>query len=153
VYLFALAALVKSAQPALNLPQLSPFEVLERLMFMGLAIYVGLVLGIFFLKRGLAWLDDRFLITYTGHVPTYGTLGNAFLELQAIAQPEKQYVIEMKEDEKQKKEQDDVAGSNDPNAEAGQQCLQRMKESTASDLSVAEARSGSIAHSFTPPSD
>jgi len=43
-------------------------------------------------------------------VPTYGTLGNAFLELQTLAQPEKHYVIEMKEDEKQKKEQHDVAG-------------------------------------------
>jgi hypothetical protein len=54
------------------------------------------------------------LITYTGHVPTYGTLGNAFLELQSLAQPEKQYVIEMKEDQKQKKEQDDIAGSDPP---------------------------------------
>lgn len=96
--------------------ELSPFELIERIMFIGLGIYVALILFIFFLKRGLAWLDDRFLITYTGHVPTYGTLGNAFLELQSLAQPEKQYIIEMKEDEKQKKEQDDIAGSDHPNA-------------------------------------
>jgi hypothetical protein len=104
VSLFASAVQVKSVE-------LSPFDVLDRLMFIGLVIYVGIILFIFFLKRAFAWLDDRFLITYSGHVPTYGTLGNAFLELQAIAEPEKQYVIEMKEDEKQKKEQDDVAGS------------------------------------------
>ena len=104
MYLSASAVQVKPVE-------LSPFEALERLMFIGFVIYVGIIFFIFFLKRALAWLDDRFLITYSGHVPTYGTLGNAFLELQALAQPEKQYVIEMKEDEKQKKDQDDVAGS------------------------------------------
>jgi hypothetical protein len=100
VYLFAPAAQLKPLE-------LSPFDVLERIMLIGLVIYVGIILLIFVLKRGLAWLDDRFWITYTGHVPTYGTLGNAFLELQSLAQPEKQYIIEMKEDEKQKKEEDD----------------------------------------------
>ena len=108
--------------PVLKSPVLSPFEIMERLMFMGIAVYVGLVLCIFFLKRGLAWLDDRYLITYSGHVPTYGTLANAFLELQGLAQPEKQYVIEMKEDEKQKKELHDVGGSDAPS--------RRMEEST-----------------------
>jgi len=116
VYPFVFTALIKGVQPALKRPVASPFETIERLMFMALVIYVGFVLGIFFLKRGLAWLDDRFWITYTGHVPTYGTLGNAFMELQAIAQPEKQYVIEMKEDEKQKKEENDVAGLAGPPA-------------------------------------
>lgn len=114
MYLFISVAQVKTV-PA------SPFDVFAQLLFAGLFVYVAIMLGIFFLKRGLAWLDDRFLITYTGNVPTYGTLGNAFLELQSMAQPEKQYVIEMKEDEKQKKEQDDIGGSDDPNAEAEQQ--------------------------------
>ena len=66
MYLFA-AAQLKSVE-------LSPFELIERLMFIGLVVYVAFILGIFFLKRGLAWLDDRFLIAYTGHVPTYGRL-------------------------------------------------------------------------------
>ena len=112
MYLFATTQL-KSVE-------LSPFDLIERIMFIGLVIYVGIILFIFFLKRTLAWLDDRFWITYTGHVPTYGTLGNAFLELQSLAQPEKQYVIEMQEDEKQKKQEDDIAGSDDANAEAEQ---------------------------------
>jgi hypothetical protein len=102
VYLFA--------EPVLKPVVLSPFDTFERLLGLGLFIYVAIVIAIFFLKRGLAWLDDRFWITQGGHAPTYGTLGNAFLELQAIAQPEKQHVIEMKEDEKLKKEQDDAAG-------------------------------------------
>ncbi|MGD0297320.1 MAG: hypothetical protein ABSE86_09385 [Bryobacteraceae bacterium] len=107
--------------------ELSSFELIERILFVGLVLYVALILVIFFLKRGLAWLDDRYLITYTGHVPTYGTLGNAFLELQSLAQPEKQYVIEMKEDDKQKKEQDDIAGSDHPGAEAEQHPAPRQK--------------------------
>ena len=114
MYLFASAAQVKS------LP-LSPIEAAERILFVGLVIYVAIILIIFFLKRGLAWLDDRFWITHSGHAPTYGTLGNAFLELQSLTQPEKQYVIEMKEDGKQKKEQDDTGGSADPSAEAEQE--------------------------------
>jgi hypothetical protein len=46
-------------------------------------------------------------------VPTYGTLGNAFLELQSLAQPEKQYAIAMKKT-RSRKEQDDIAGSDPP---------------------------------------
>jgi hypothetical protein len=117
VYLFAPAVQVKPIE-------LSPFELLHRILFIGLVIYVGIILIIFFLKRGLAWLDDRFWITYSGQVPTYGTLGNAFLVLQSLAQPEKQYVIEMKEDEKQKKEQDDIGSSGDPTPEAEQDSSQ-----------------------------
>ena len=96
MYLLASAVQVKSVE-------LSPFDILQRLMFMGLVIYVGIILFIFFLKRALAWLDDRYLITYTGHVPTYGTLGNAFLELQTLAQPENEYVIEMKKTRSRRK--------------------------------------------------
>ncbi len=109
MYLFVSAAQVKTALP-------SPFDAFAQLLFVGLFVYVAIMLGIFFLKRGLAWLDDRFWITYSGDAPEYGTLANAFLELQSMAQPEKQCVIEMKEEEKQKKEQDDIGGSDDPNA-------------------------------------
>ena len=44
-----------------------------------------------------------------------------------MAQPEAQHVIEMKEDEKQKKEQDDIGGSDDPNAEVEQQATPSSK--------------------------
>ncbi len=83
-----------------------------RFMMVPLVLFVGAVLVVFFLKRLLAWMDQRGWITYTGHVPTYGTLGNAFLELQSLAQPEKQYVIEMKQEEK--KDQEDPTGPDDP---------------------------------------
>jgi hypothetical protein len=79
-----------------------------NLMMLGLAVPVVILLFVFFLKRLLAWMDDRGWITYTGHVPTYGTLGNAFLELQSIAEPEKTCLIEQKREEKV--EHDDAGG-------------------------------------------
>ncbi len=85
-----------------------------QLMMAALTFFVGVIIAVFFLKRLLAWMDERGWITYTGHVPTYGTLGNSFLELQSLAQPEKQYVIEMKQKEKDRKDQDDATGSDDP---------------------------------------
>jgi len=43
--------------------------------------FAGIVLLVFFLKRLLAWMDERGWVTCTENVPTYHTLGNAFLEL------------------------------------------------------------------------
>ena len=105
----------------------SPLDVFERLLSIGLMAYVALVLGIFFLKRMLAWLDDRFWITYSGNVPTYGTLSNAFLEIQSIAQSEKQYVIELKEEEQQKKEHDDASGSGKSQADSSRIRTKRVR--------------------------
>ena len=73
-------------------------------------IFVAICLLVFFLKRLLAWLDRHGYITYTGHVPTYGSLGNAFLELQSLAEPHKKYVIEMREEQETKQEEDGEAG-------------------------------------------
>jgi hypothetical protein len=81
-----------------------------KLWLASIMFVVGLVLLVFFLKRLLAWMDNKGWITYTGHVPTYHTLGKAFLELQSLTQPEKQYVIEMKEQERQRREDDDAGG-------------------------------------------
>jgi hypothetical protein len=89
---------------------MSNIETLERMCLAGIMFLAGIVLLVFFLKRLLAWMDKRGWITYTGNVPTYHTLGNAFLELQSLAQPEKQYVIQMKEQRKQKREEDDAGG-------------------------------------------
>ncbi len=59
-------------------------------------------------------MDDRDWIIYRGDMPTYGSLGNAFLELQAMFEPQKQHVLELKEEEEQKRDQEDVGGSDDP---------------------------------------
>lgn len=89
---------------------MSNIEVLERLWLTGIMFFAAIVLLVFFLRRLLSWMDARGWITYSGNAPTYGTLGNAFLELQSLAQPEKQYVIEMKEQCEQKREEDDIGG-------------------------------------------
>ena len=73
---------------------ISPFELMALLMGAGLTMYVILILAVFFLKRALAWLDNRYWFTYGGHVPTYRSLGNAFLEIQSLTDPRNQYVLE-----------------------------------------------------------
>lgn len=85
-----------------------------------LAFFCVLCFIVFLLKRVLAWLDRHGYICYTGHVPTYGSLGNAFLELQSLAEPQKQHVIEVHEDEKNKLVEDDEAG---PDAQRLRQLL------------------------------
>lgn len=89
-------------------------ETLEQFMIAALVLFGSIVTFIFFLKRLLAWMDERGWITYTGHVPTYRTVGNAFLELQSLAEPQKEYVLKLKEDVEQKREEDDEAGPDDP---------------------------------------
>lgn len=94
------------------------------LMFGALVLFLNLMillflpwaLFVFFLKRILAWMDRRGWISYHADVPTYGSLGNAFMEIQALAQPEKTYVLELKEAQKQEKRDDDDAGGPSPSA-------------------------------------
>ncbi len=85
------------------------------LMAWGLAVPVVVILFVFFLKRLLAWMDDRGWITYTGNVPTYGTLGNAFLNLQSITEPAKTCLIEQKREEKV--EHEDAGGPDEAGAQ------------------------------------
>ncbi len=79
----------------------------------GVLVIVILVI-VFVLKRLLAWLDSLGYITYTGHTPTWGSLGNGLMELQKLVQPQYEYVLEQKEEEKQRKEDEDKAGPPDP---------------------------------------
>ena len=96
----------------------SMFEALVLFLCLLVSLCGPFLLLVFFLKRALAWMDRRGWVSYHSHVPTYGTLGNAFLEIQAIAQPEKAYLLELKEDERQKR-QDCDSGGTDPAAEPG----------------------------------
>jgi len=97
----------------------SPEPVSGLLMFQALVLFLNLIvllftpwaLFVFFLKRTLAWMDRRGWVSYHSHVPTYGSLGNAFMEIQAIVQPEKAYVLELKEAQKQEKRDDDDAAA------------------------------------------
>ena len=109
MHLLAFAAGGPSPDPVsglLILQALVLFLNLVALLFAPLALFV------FFLKRTLAWMDRRGWVSYHSHVPTYGSLGNAFMEIQAIAQPKKTHILELKEAQKQEKS--DADGSAGP---------------------------------------
>ena len=74
-------------------------------MFVGLVLYVIGVHFVFFLRRR-GWLP--------GGPPRYHGLGNAYLGLQSLAEPEKQYILE--ERQKEIKEEDADGGPDDPTA-------------------------------------
>ncbi len=97
----------------------SMFEAFVLFLCLLVALCGPFLLLVFFLKRALAWMDHRGWVSYRSHVPAYGTLGNAFLEIQAIAQPEKAYLLELKEDERQKRQDYDSGGTDHPAAEPG----------------------------------
>ena len=84
------------------------------LLFASTLGLAGFLVVVFFVKRLLAWLDEHDYIIYNGHTPTYGSLGNACMELQKLAEPQKEHVLEMREEEKRRREEDDEAGPDDP---------------------------------------
>ena len=60
---------------------------------------VALVGGLYGLHRLALWMESRGWIFYMKTRASSGALGSAFLEIQSIAQPEKKYVLEMRQDE------------------------------------------------------
>ncbi len=91
----------------------------------GLAVFVAVVLFVFCLRRLLWWMDQRGWILYSGDPPTYGSLGNAFQELQAIAEPHIQYVLEEKRCDES--EEDGEAGPDDPTRHLRRQLKQILE--------------------------
>ncbi len=90
---------------------------MDRIEAYYVCAFVLLVAGVFALvmlrraiKKLVLWLDRRGWINYSGdpRLPSYGTAGNAFLALQAIMEPQKKYVLEIKQEEKA--EQEDEGG-------------------------------------------
>ncbi|HWR52509.1 MAG TPA: hypothetical protein VN428_15465 [Bryobacteraceae bacterium] len=50
----------------------------------------------------------------TGKVPKFGSVGNAFLEVQALFEADKQHVLEMKQEQEEKKDQEEAGGPDEP---------------------------------------
>ena len=69
---------------------------------------VALVAGLYGLHRLALWMESRGWIFYMKTRASSGALGSAFLEIQSIAQPEKKYVLEIRQD--QRAERDDEGG-------------------------------------------
>ena len=77
-------------------------------------IVIGILLLVFVLKHVLGWLDSLGYITYSGDVPTWGSLGNAALDVQKLLQPQYEYVVEARQEEEEKCEEEDESGPDDP---------------------------------------
>ena len=92
---------------------------LETTGWLMIAFPAGVLIIVLVLKKVLQWLDDRGYIFYTGDPSTYGSLGPAFLELQKIVEPKSQYVLEAKDEEEHRIEQDGEAGPDDPTRHFG----------------------------------
>jgi hypothetical protein len=96
-------------------------DVLEFFAALFIAFPAAMLILVLTLRRVILWLDERGYIFYTGNPSTYGSLGNSFLELQHLAQPEIQYLLEAKDDEDLHKEDAGVAGSPDTSARSKEQ--------------------------------
>jgi hypothetical protein len=104
---------------------MSSIDGLEAFMIAGLMLFIAVVLFVFFLRRLLWWMDQRGWIFYSGDPPTYGSLGNAFQQLQSLGEPQVKYFLEEKQEEKS--EQDDECGPDDPTRHLRRQLKQAVK--------------------------
>jgi hypothetical protein len=77
---------------------------------------LALALVFFLLDRFLLWCESRGWIYWRRRRPSPGTAGSAFLELQAMLEPGKAYVVD--EMEQVREEHDDEGDPPDPAASA-----------------------------------
>jgi hypothetical protein len=71
-------------------------------------VIAGALLALYPLHRLALWMELRGWLYYVHKKPRLDSLGTAFLELQRMAQPEKQYLIEARQ--KQPTAQEDQGG-------------------------------------------
>ncbi|MEO8028120.1 MAG: hypothetical protein ABI823_16665, partial [Bryobacteraceae bacterium] len=75
---------------------------IPALMF---GVPVGTLLAVFLLKWWLGYLERRGAFPEISGNPMSRSMGNALLEVQAIVEPQKRHVIEMKDREAIRKEE------------------------------------------------
>jgi hypothetical protein len=63
-------------------------------------IAVTIIVGSVFLHLLALWMEKRGWIYYKHTKPSRSSLGNAFLEVQSILEPDKKHIIQVKKDEK-----------------------------------------------------
>jgi len=90
---------------------MSAIDTIVMVCFFLISFPLLMLVFVLILRRVLEWMEDRGWIIYVNDSPTYGTLGNAFLALQSIVQPETQYVLEARQEQEMKQEDDGEAGS------------------------------------------
>ena len=83
---------------------------------MTLVAWSGLALAALYALHRLAlWMESRGWIYYRHKRGSSGSLGSAFLEVQALLEPANRHVLEIRGDEQP--EADDAAGPDDPGAD------------------------------------
>lgn len=65
-----------------------------------LIIAVSIILGGVLLHLLALWMERKGWIYYQRNRPSRTALGNAFLEVQSILEPDKKHVVEVRRDEK-----------------------------------------------------
>lgn len=94
-------------------------DILEFTGWFLIGFPAGMLILVLGLRRLLSWMDDRGYIFYTGNPSTYGSLANAFLELQSLVRPAAQHILEVKDAEELHREEDGEAGPDDPTRHLG----------------------------------
>ncbi len=79
------------------------------------AAIVAVVVGLYELHRLALWAEQRGWIYYRRKRAGGDALGNAFLELQSLAQPDRKHVLDARRS--RKKVEDDQGGPDRPGAE------------------------------------
>ena len=86
---------------------------------MTLLAWTALALAAFYAIHRLAlWMEERGWLYYRNKRGSSGSLGSAFLEVQALLEPSNRHVLEIRHDEPS--EEDDAAGPPDPGADQRQ---------------------------------
>jgi hypothetical protein len=68
-------------------------------------IAVAIIIGAVLLHLLALWAERRGWIYYKHTKPSRSALGNAFLEVQSILEPNKKHIIEVKKEDKKQNEQ------------------------------------------------
>ena len=68
-------------------------------------IAIAIILGSLLLHLLALWAERRGWIYYKHTKPSRSALGNAFLEVQSILEPNKKHIIEVKKEDKKQNEQ------------------------------------------------
>lgn len=70
-----------------------------------IVIAVAILLGGMLLHLLALWMERKGWIYYKHNKPSSNALGNAFLEVQSILEPDKKHVIEIKKEQKKANEE------------------------------------------------
>jgi hypothetical protein len=63
-------------------------------------IAAAIILGFVLLHHAALWMERKGWLYYKYNKPSRSSLGNAFLEIQSILEPDKKHMVEIKKEQK-----------------------------------------------------